>query len=125
MKRKTYYEKRGRRYYPVAEEDTYGAMTEGYYLVCCKPGRRGWRRLLKPDGAAVLAVLREHEDALTAAINEASTIRPAGPLTGLELKAWQAYQAIAGKDASITLTIPTPFHILEALEAAILKEAKK
>jgi ribosomal protein L12E/L44/L45/RPP1/RPP2 len=49
----TYYEKRGRRYYPVAEDITINAYPEGDYLISVKPGYASSRRTIQPDHAAI------------------------------------------------------------------------
>lgn len=49
----TYYEKRGRRYYPVAEDITLNAYPEGDYLISVKPGCTSSRRTIQPDHAAI------------------------------------------------------------------------
>ena len=48
-----YYEKRGRRYYPVAEDITLTAYPEGDYLISVKPGATASRKTIQPDFAAI------------------------------------------------------------------------
>ena len=55
--KKIYYEKRGRRYIPVAENDydMFDAMPKGTHLVMCYPGGQSKRYNINPNHAALLA----------------------------------------------------------------------
>ena len=93
----TYYEKRGRRYYPVAEHMTRDALPEGHYLVTVKPGVTSWTRDITPDTAALKAAQNIVIDELAKWIYEAGQARPTStPLTPEQKTAWEACQAAHG-----------------------------
>ena len=90
--KKVYYEKRGRRYYPVAEYDgTYmDSFPKGNHLVMCYPGGTSRRFNVEPNHAAMIAAGRVAEDAICRAISKASELRPKNtPLTEAQQKAWK------------------------------------
>ena len=102
---KTLYEKRGRRYYPVAEysPEVMDSMPDGYHLVRVKPGESFTRYSVDPNTAPVLAAITEHHDALLDAMREAAKGTPDGH--------------------GIT-RLPSFFAVIEALERAILESVK-
>jgi hypothetical protein len=90
--KKIYYEKRGRRYHPVAEydNDLLDSFTKGNHLVCVYPGGSSRRFNVEPDYAAMIAAGRVAEDAICQAISKASEMRPQRtPITLGQKKAWE------------------------------------
>lgn len=93
--KKVYYEKRGRRYYPVSEYDSdlLDSFSKGSHLVCVYPGGQTRRYNVEPNHAAMIAAGRVAEDAISAAISQASEIRlrqesQRNPLTPAQRRAW-------------------------------------
>lgn len=74
----TLYEKRGRRYVPVAERDAFDGIPLGWYLVNIRSGGMSARRVteLEPDHAALEAAMVEAEGAMVAAMNAANVCAP-------------------------------------------------
>ena len=104
MKTETLYRKRGRRYYPVAEQCPANAFADGAWLVVCKPGVQTTRRLVSPAHAFVEAGIETASDAMVEAMREA--MRPRAVRRGqtdLERRAFAAYQNIVGKDHPLIL----------------------
>ena len=90
--KKVYYEKRGRRYYPVAEYDsTYmDSFPKGNHLVMCYPGGTSRRFNVEPNYAAMIAAGRVAEDKISEAIRKAAELRPKHtPITEAQQKAWK------------------------------------
>jgi hypothetical protein len=76
--KKIYYEKRGRRYVPVAEYDNdfLDSFTKGNHLVMSYPGGTSRRFNIDPNYAAMIAAGRVAEDAISNKIREATDLRP-------------------------------------------------
>jgi hypothetical protein len=90
--KKIYYEKRGRRYVPVAENDydMFDAFPKGSHLVMCYPGGQSKRYNIDPNYAAMIAAGRVAEDAICRAISKAAELRPKStPITEAQQKAWK------------------------------------
>jgi hypothetical protein len=90
--KKIYYEKRGRRYIPVAEYDNdfMDSFTKGNHLVMSYPGGTSRRFNIDPNYAAMIAAGRVAEDAICKAISKASEMRPQKtPITEDQRKAWE------------------------------------
>jgi hypothetical protein len=90
MTKKIYYEKRGRRYVPVAEYDGdfMDSYSKGTHLLMVYPGGQSRRYNIDPNYAAMIAAARVAEDAICRAISKASEMRPARtPITPGQKKA--------------------------------------
>lgn len=90
--KKVYYEKRGRRYYPVAEydNDLMDSFHKGNHLVMVYPGGTSRRFNVDPALAPMIAAGRYAEDAICQAISKASELRPKStPITEAQQKAWK------------------------------------
>ena len=126
MKR-TYYEKRGRRYYPVSEYDSdlLDGFPKGSHLVCVYPGGQSRRFNVEPNHAALIAAARVAEDAMCEAIRKASEMRPQRtPITEQQRQAWQKLARAFGDDLA-TLNINSARDIAEAGLQALQGEADK
>ena len=126
MTKKVYYEKRGRRYYPVAEYDsTYmDSFPKGNHLVMCYPGGSSRRFNIQPDYASLIAASRVAEDAISKAIVKASEMRPHNkPITEKQKKAWENLAKAFGSDRYY-IEIPSAREIAEAGIKALQDEAK-
>jgi len=90
--KKIYYEKRGRRYVPVAEYDNdfLDSFTKGNHLVMSYPGGTSRRFNIDPAYAPMIAAGRVAEDAISKAISYASQVRPQRTLiTEGQRSAWK------------------------------------
>jgi hypothetical protein len=90
--KKIYYEKKGRRYVPVAEYDNelLDSFPKGNHLVMCYPGGTSRRFNIDPNYAAMIAAGRVAEDAICKSISKASELRPKQtPITPGQRKAWE------------------------------------
>jgi hypothetical protein len=90
--KKIYYEKRGRRYVPVAEYDNdfLDSFTKGNHLVMSYPGGTSRRFNIDPAYAPMIAAGRVAEEAICDTLRKASEMRPQRtPITPGQLKAWK------------------------------------
>ena len=125
--KKIYYEKVGRRYVPVAENDydLFDAMPKGTHLVMCYPGGQSKRYNVDPNYVALIAAGRVAEDAMCKAIQTASEMRPRQtPITEGQRKAWRKLARELG-DELATLNIDSSRDIAEAGIRALQNEATK
>ena len=125
--KKIYYEKVGRRYVPVAENDydLFDAMPKGTHLVMCYPGGQSKRYNVDPNYVALIAAGRVAEDAMCKAIQTASEMRPRQtPITEGQRKAWRKLAQELG-DELATLNIDSSRDIAEAGIKALQNEATK
>jgi len=99
--KKIYYEKKGRRYVPVAEYDNdfLDSFTKGTHLVMSYPGGTSRRFNIDPAYAPMIAAARVAEDAVCRAISKASELRPQRtPITPGQKKAWEKLAKEFGDD---------------------------
>jgi hypothetical protein len=127
MTKKTYYEKRGRRYYPVMENDYefQAAMPQGNHLIMCYPGGRSTRYNIDPALAPMIAAGRVAEDRMCAAMRKASEMRPSRtPITPGQQRAWKKLAKEFG-DELATLNCASARDIAQAGLNAMQEEAEK
>lgn len=125
--KKIYYEKRGRRYYPVSEYDSdlLDGFTKGSHLVCVYPGGSSRRYNVEPNYAAMIAAGRVAEDAICAAMVKADEVKPSRKaLTVEEHAAWMNLIEVWGEEAR-SLRRPAIRDIAEAAVEAMQEEADK
>jgi hypothetical protein len=99
--KKVFYEKRGRRYYPVAEYDSnlMDSFPEGNHLVMCYPDGKSLRYNVDPNYAAMIAAGRVARDSICNAISKASEMKASRPpLTDGQIKAWKNLKKEFGDD---------------------------
>jgi hypothetical protein len=105
--KKVFYEKRGKRYYPVSEYDqdlTY-ALPKGTHLVMCYPGGTSTRYKIDPNYAAMIAAGRVAEDEISRHIMAVTELRRQlrheknEPLTLGQKAAWDNLVKEFGPDA--------------------------
>jgi hypothetical protein len=116
--KKVYYEKRGRRYYPVSEYDSdyLDSFPKGAHIVMCYPGGKSTRYHIDPAYGPMIAASRAAEDKIREAIHKASEARPQKrKLTEEQAAAWQAMQKTLG-DEMFYLQYGS---IVDAVEAGI------
>lgn len=90
--KKIYYEKKGRKYVPVAEydNDLLDSFHKGNHLVMVYPGGTSRRFNIDPAYAPMIAASRVAEDEICRAISKASELRPQRtPITEGQKKAWE------------------------------------
>jgi hypothetical protein len=125
--KKIYYEKRGRRYYPVAEydNDLLDSFPRGNHLVMCYPGGQSRRFNVEPNHAAMIAAGRVAEDAICEALRKSSEMRPQRtPITPGQKKAWEKLAKELG-DELCPLTYGSVRDHAEAGVQAMQAEADK
>ena len=125
--KKIYYEKRGRRYVPVAEYDNdfLDSFTKGNHLVMSYPGGTSRRFNIDPAYAPMIAAGRVAEDVICRAISKASEMRPQKtPITEAQRKAWNKLAKEFG-DELCTLNGPSVRDCAEAGIKAMQEEADK
>ena len=125
--KKIYYEKKGRRYVPIAEYDSdyIDSFPEGSHLVMCHPGGSSRRFNVDPNYAAMIAAGRVAEDAICKSILDASAMRPAKiPITEEQRRAWKALSKAFG-DECTSLHSPCIRDAAEAGIKAMMVEAEK
>jgi hypothetical protein len=125
--KKIYYEKVGRRYRPVAENDydMFDAFPKGAHLVMCYPGGQSRRFNINPNHAALLAASRVAEFAMTDALCKASEVQPSRtPITPEQQAAWNHLIEVFGQDAR-SLSRASARDIAEAGLKALQAEADR
>ena len=125
--KKIYYEKKGRRYVPVAEYDGdfMDSYTHGTHLLMVYPGGQSRRYNIDPNYAAMIAAGRVAEDAICQAISKASEMRPQRtPITPGQKKAWEKLAKEFG-DELCTLSLGCARDVAEAGIKAQMAEADK
>jgi hypothetical protein len=127
MTKKIYYEKRGRRYIPVAEYDSdyMDSFPKGNHLVMCYPGGSSRRFNIEPNYAAMIAAGRVAEDVISKAVVKASEMRPhKKPITEKQRKAWEALAKAFDNDRYY-IESPSARQIAEEGVKAMIAEADK
>jgi hypothetical protein len=127
MTKKIYYEKRGRRYIPVAEydNDLLDSFTKGTHMVQVYPGGASRRYNIDPAYAPMIAAGRVAEDAICRVISKASELRPKQtPITEAQQKAWKKLAKAFG-DELCTLNGLSVRDCAEAGVQAMQEEANK
>ena len=127
MTKKIYYEKRGRRYYPVMENDyeLHDAMPRGNHLIMCYPGGRSTRYNIDPALAPMIAAGRVAEDRMSEAVRKASEMRPRRKeLTHDQQRAWTRLNKVMGDDI-YTIEVASARDIAEAGLKAMQAEAEQ
>ena len=125
--KKIYYEKKGRRYVPVAEYDSdyLDSFPKGNHLVMCYPGGTSRRFRIDPAYAPMIAAGRVSEDAISSAVMRATEVQPQRKaMTQAEIDAWNNLIAVWGEEAR-SLTRPCARDVAEAGLKAMMEEADK
>lgn len=127
MTKKIYYEKKGRRYVPVAEYDNelLDSFPKGDHLVSVYPGGSSRRFRINPAYAPMIAAGRVAEDAICTAMHKESEARPKEhPITDRQRKAWEEMKCAFG-DEFFSLQYPSIRDLSEAGVRAMQVEAEK
>lgn len=96
----TLYEKRGKRYVPVADNTQWDNWPHGFHIVYTPShGGHSIRFNINPDKASYYAAIREKDEALCDEIRECFKMRPAKmELSQAQVKAWRAFEKAMGND---------------------------
>ncbi len=131
MTKKVFYEKKGRRYVPVAEYDSdyLDSFPKGSHLVMCYPGGQSRRFNIDPNYAALIAAGRIAEDVISKKIMDVTEIRRQSknrttPLTPSQKAAWDKLVEEFGPDAK-QLEWPSARECAEEAVKAMMVEAEK
>ena len=127
MVKKVFYEKRGKRYYPVSEYDSnlLDGLPKGAHLVLVYPGGQSTRYNVEPNYAAMIAAGRVAEDAISRALMRASDLRPkTKPITPEQKAAWDNLVQVFGEEARY-LEWPSAREVCEEAVGAMQAEADK
>ena len=125
--KKTYYEKQGRRYVPVAEYDNdwMDSFPEGNHLIMCYPGGVSRRYRIEPALAPMIAAGRLAMEVITDRVYQASEVRPSREImTDEERAAWNHLIEVWG-DSARTITRPCARAAAEAGVHAMSEQAEK
>lgn len=125
--KKVFYEKRGRRYYPVWEYDQelMDSYPKGNHLVMCYPGGKSTRYNIDPNYAAMIAAGRVAEEAISEVLRKASDLRPRKAMvTPGQKKAWQNLAKEFGDDMHM-LEWPSAREATGKAVDAMMEEASK
>ena len=127
MTKKIYYEKRGRRYVPVAEYDNdfLDSFPKGNHLVMVYPGGSSRKFNIDPNYATMIAAGRVAEDAICKVLREASDLRPSrSPITEGQKTAWENLSKEFGDEIHM-LQWPSAREACQAAVDAMQVEADK
>jgi hypothetical protein len=125
--KKTFYEKKGRRYVPVYEYDSQllESYKSGAHLVIVKAGHTMKRHNIKPELAPMIAAAQIAREKITDALVQASEMRSSRPpITEQQLEAWNNLAAAFG-DSLCTLETNSVFNIVETGINAMIEEAER
>lgn len=125
--KKIFYEKRGRKYFPISEYDSdfMSSFPKGYHIVMCYPGGQSTRYGIDPAYAPMIAAGRVAEDAICQALHKESEARPKErPITPRQRKAWEEMKAAFG-DEFFSLTFSSSRDLAETGVRAMQAEAQR
>lgn len=126
--KKIYYEKKGRRYVPVAEYDNdwMDSFPEGNHLIMCYPGGVSRRFRIDPALAPMIAAGRVAEDAISRRIQQETELRPANREIDEETqRKWKKFISTIPEDFRYMFTHGCARDAAEAGVKAMQEEADK
>lgn len=121
---RTFYEKRGRRYYPVHDYDPalLDSLPRGHHLISVEPGVKSVRFSINPDHAGLLAAIRDHEKLILERMTAMASARPRYGAGEAEREAFERFREACGGLA--VWETPALIDLLRALESAVLESIK-
>lgn len=128
--KKIFYEKKGRKYVPVAEYDSewMDSFPKGSHIIMCYPGGTSRRFNIDPAYGPMIAAGRVAEDRISEVIMKATEIRRnykmAKEMTEEQRKAWEHLVEVFGEDAK-SLEWPSAREAAEVAVKAMSEEAEK
>lgn len=123
--KKIYYEKIGRKYFPVSEYDSeiWSALPEGNHLLTVSFNGQSRRYNIDPEFAPMIAAGKYASDAISAAIVKATEVRPSkSPITEGQNKAWKKLAKEFGSEMCL-LQWPSAKEAADEAVLALQKEA--
>ena len=126
--KKIFYEKRGRRYVPVAEYDNdwMDSFPKGNHLIMCYPGGVSRRFRIEPALAPMIAAGRVAEDAISRRIQQETELRPTNREIDEETqRKWKKFIATVPEDFRYMFTHGCARDAAEAGVKAMQEEADK
>ena len=126
--KKIFYEKRGRRYVPVAEYDNelLDSFPKGNHLVMCYPGGASRRFNIEPALAPMIAAGRVAEDAICRRIQQETELRPANrEIDEATQRKWKKFISTIPEDFRYMFTHGCARDAAEAGVKAMQEEADK
>ena len=126
--KKIFYEKKGRRYVPVAEYDSdyLDSFPKGNHLVMCYPGGASRRFNVEPALAPMIAAGRVAEDAISRRIQQETELRPANREIDEETqRKWKKFISTIPEDFRYMFTHGCARDAAEAGVKAMQEEADK
>ena len=123
--KKIFYEKKGRRYIPIAEYDNdwMDSFPKGNHLVMCYPGGTSRRFRIDPNYAAMIAAGRVAEDVISRELVRLSDLRPRkSPITLEQKAAWEKLSEAFGDEIHL-LEWPSAREVSEKAVEAMMNEA--
>jgi hypothetical protein len=125
--KKTFYEKVGKTYKPVAEYDSdwIDSFPKGNHLVCVYPGGTSRKFNIDPATAPLIAAGTVSKDAMIEALRTASEMRPQRtPITPGQQRAWKKLAKEFGDDIC-ALQYNSLHDVADAGVKALIAEAEK
>lgn len=126
--KKIFYEKRGRRYVPVAEYDNdwMDSFPKGNHLIMCYPGGVSRRFRIDPAYAPMIAAGRVAEDAISRRIQQETELRPTNREIDKETqRKWKKFISTIPEDFRYMFTHGCARDAAEAGVKAMQEEADK
>jgi len=126
--KKVYYEKRGRRYVPVAEYDREycDSYPKGSHLVVCKPGSTLRRFDIDPALAPMIAAGQYALDHISETIRQSTELRPVNAnLTEEDHRRWNQFIRTMPDDMRFLMTHGSAREAAEAGVQAMVDEANR
>lgn len=123
--KKLYYEKRGRRYYPVSEYDSeyLDSFPKGNHLVMVYPGGSSRRYNIDPNYAGMIAAGRVALDRISESIRQSTELRPLNrEMTLQDHERWIAFLKTMPDDMRFMMTHGSAREAAEAGIKAISDE---
>lgn len=128
MSKRIFYEKRGRRYYPVQEYDpaVMDSFPAGAHLVIVDPGHKSVRYRITPEHAPLLAAFHICRDELAKILQQEYQFRPVTRTASpREIQAQKAWYKVMGNEALLVLQAPSIQELLDTLERQLIAEVEK
>ena len=125
--KKTYYEKKGRRYVSTSEYDSdlLSSYQAGAHLVMSVPGGSVTKYNIKPEYAPMIAAAQVAREKISATLIKAFELRPTKPLlTAQQLQAWQNFVNTLG-DSSCMVEYDSIFNIVDSAIDVMVEEQER
>lgn len=125
--KKIFYEKRGKRYYPVKEYDSdlMDAMPKGFHLLSVYPGGKSMRYDIDPDIVTMIATIMMINRDLPHLIYEIGRLQPLAPaLTEHQLKLYNDLMSSLPPEHSHYMSFGSAHDIAEKILNMIFEKSK-